>query len=106
MEAATQVLLKIGFSRREAARALLPLTRQMLDNFETLGPRKSWTGPLSRGDFETVAKHAEALRRHAREFQDAYAALALLSSKVLSKKPAAASNQLKRALQKPRGGKS
>jgi predicted short-subunit dehydrogenase-like oxidoreductase (DUF2520 family) len=71
-----------------------------------LGPRKSWTGPLSRGDFETVAKHTEALRRYPREFQDAYAALALLSSKVLSKKPSAASNQLKRALKKSTGGKS
>jgi predicted short-subunit dehydrogenase-like oxidoreductase (DUF2520 family) len=106
MEAATQVLLKIGFSRREAARALLPLTRQMLVNFESLGPRKSWTGPLSRGDFGTVAKHTEALRRYPREFQDAYAALALLSSRVLSKKPAAASKQLKRALKKSTGGKS
>jgi predicted short-subunit dehydrogenase-like oxidoreductase (DUF2520 family) len=106
MEAATQVLLKLGLSRRDAARALLLLTRQMLDNFETLGPKKSWTGPLSRGDFETVAKHTTAMRRYPREFQDAYAALAFLSSKVLSKKPAAASNQLKRALKKPTGGKS
>src|ERR1700722_18213406 len=106
MEAATQVLLKLGFSRRDAVRALLPLTRQMLDNFESLGPQKSWTGPLSRGDFETVAKHTEAMRRYPREFHDAYAALAFLSSKVLSKKPAAASNQLKRALKKSTGGKS
>jgi predicted short-subunit dehydrogenase-like oxidoreductase (DUF2520 family) len=110
LEAATQVLLKLGFSRRDAMRTLLPLTRQMLDNFERLGPQKSWTGPLSRGDFETVAKHVKAMRRYPREFQDAYAALALLSGKVLSKKPAAASNRLKRvltrALKKPTGGKS
>jgi predicted short-subunit dehydrogenase-like oxidoreductase (DUF2520 family) len=106
MEAATQVLLKLGFSRRDAVRALLPLTRQMLDNFERLGPQKSWTGPHSRGDFETVAKHTKAMRPYPREFQDAYAALAFLSSKVLSKKPAGASNKLKRALKKSTGGKS
>jgi predicted short-subunit dehydrogenase-like oxidoreductase (DUF2520 family) len=106
MEAATQVLLKLGFSRRDALGALLPLTRQMLDNLEMLGPQKSWTGPLSRGDFETVEKHIKAMRRYPREFQDAYAALALLSGKVLSKKPTAASNQLKRALKKRTGGKS
>ena len=69
METATQVLVKLGFSRNDAVCALLPLTRQMLDNFESLGPRKSWTGPLSRGDFETVAKHTEALRRYPREFR-------------------------------------
>jgi predicted short-subunit dehydrogenase-like oxidoreductase (DUF2520 family) len=106
IEAATQVLLKLGFSRREALHALLPLMRQMLDNFERLGPRESWTGPVSRGDFETVAKHTKALRRYPREFQDAYAALALLANRVLSKNHAVASKQLKRALRKFRGGKS
>jgi predicted short-subunit dehydrogenase-like oxidoreductase (DUF2520 family) len=106
MEAASQVLLKLGFRRRDALRALLPLTRQMLDNFEKIGPQKSWTGPLSRGDFETVARHTKAMQRYPREFQEAYAALALLSSKVLSKNRAGASNQLKRVLQKSRGGKS
>src|SRR6202167_979826 len=106
IEAATQVLLKIGFSRWDALSALLPLTRQMLDNFEKLGPQKSWTGPVSRGDFETIAKHMKAMRRYPREFQEAYAALALLSSKVLSKSHAGPSNRLKRAWKKSRGGKS
>ena len=106
MEAATQILLKLGFRRRDALSTLLPLTRQMLDNFEKLGPQKSWTGPVSRGDFETVAKHTKAMRRYPREFQEAYAALALLSSKVLSKGHAGPSNRLKRAWKKSRGGKS
>jgi predicted short-subunit dehydrogenase-like oxidoreductase (DUF2520 family) len=106
IEAATQVLLKLGFSRRDAMRALLPLMRQMLDNFERLGPRESWTGPVSRGDFATVAKHTKALQKHPREFHDAYAALALLASRVLSKSSAASSKQLKRALRKSTGGKS
>lgn len=106
LEAATQVLLKIGFSRRDALRALLPLTRQMLDNLEKHGPQKSWTGPVSRGDFETIAKHTKAMRRYPREFQGAYAALALLSSKVLSKNRAGAPHQLKKAVKKSTGGKS
>ncbi|MGD0403127.1 MAG: DUF2520 domain-containing protein [Candidatus Acidiferrales bacterium] len=106
IEAATQVLLKLGFRRRDAMRALLPLMRQMLDNFEQLGPRESWTGPVSRGDFATVAKHTKALRSHPSEFNDAHAALALLASRILSKNPGAASKQLKRALRKSTGGKS
>ena len=106
IEASTQVLLKLGFSRRDAMRALLPLMRQMLDNFERLGPQQSWTGPASRGDFKTVEKHTKALRNYPREFEGAYAALALLAGRVLSRNPAAASKQLKRALTKPRGGKS
>jgi predicted short-subunit dehydrogenase-like oxidoreductase (DUF2520 family) len=106
IEAATRVLLKLGFSRGDAMRALLPLMRQMLDNFERLGPRESWTGPVSRGDFATVAKHTKALRSYPSEFNDAYAALALLGSRVLSKNSAAASKQLKRTLRKSTGGKS
>ncbi|MFY9732756.1 MAG: DUF2520 domain-containing protein [Candidatus Acidiferrales bacterium] len=89
VESATQMLLKIGFTRRSASQALLPLIRQMLDNYESLGPHAAWTGPLSRGDYATISKHAKALRRFPREFQDAYRALALLSARVLSKKPAA-----------------
>jgi len=98
VESATQMLLKIGFTRRGASQALLPLIRQMLDNYESLGPRAAWTGPLSRGDYATISKHAKALRRFPREFQDAYRALALLSARVLSKKPAATKRKIASAL--------
>lgn len=98
IESATQTLMQIGFTRRRASEALLPLIRQMLDNYESLGPHAAWTGPLSRGDYATISKHAKALRRFPREFQDAYRALALLSARVLSKKPATASKHITRAL--------
>jgi predicted short-subunit dehydrogenase-like oxidoreductase (DUF2520 family) len=98
VESATQMLLKIGFTRRGASQALLPLIRQMLDNYELLGAHAAWTGPLSRGDYATISKHAKALRRFPREFQDAYRALALLSARVLSKKPAATKRKIASAL--------
>lgn len=98
VEAAAQILIEIGFTRRRALQTLLPLIRQMLDNFERLGPRAAWTGPIARGDYATVAKHGNALRRYPREFQQAYAALALLAARVLSKEPAATLAQLRRAL--------
>src|SRR5712691_1696146 len=83
-EAATQLLVSIGMKRSEAVRALLPLTRQVLDNFERLGPRAAWTGPLSRGDFKVVRAHLEALRELPNEFMDAYEALNRLAARVLS----------------------
>jgi predicted short-subunit dehydrogenase-like oxidoreductase (DUF2520 family) len=98
IESAAQTLMQIGFTRRRASEALLPLIRQMLDNYESLGPQAAWTGPLSRGDYATISKHAKALRRFPREFQDAYRALALLSARVLSKKPAATKHKVARAL--------
>lgn len=101
VEAATQMLIQIGFPRRRAMQTLLPLIRQMLDNFERLGPHAAWTGPIARGDYATVAKHKDALRRYPREFRQAYAALSLLAGRVLSKNPAAALKQIERVLAEP-----
>lgn len=103
IEAAVRMLEKIGFSRRRALETLLPLTRQILDNIEQLGPRAAWTGPLSRGDFAVVAKHLRALRRYPREFQQAYAATAMLAARVLAKNPQAALRDLRRVLKKSEG---
>jgi predicted short-subunit dehydrogenase-like oxidoreductase (DUF2520 family) len=83
-EAATQLLVSLGMRRSEAVRALLPLTRQVLDNFEGLGPRAAWTGPLSRGDFKVVQVHLEALQELPQEFGNVYAALSRLSARVLA----------------------
>ena len=104
MEAAIRILTRIGFTRRRALQTLLPLTRQMLDNIERLGPRAAWTGPMSRGDYAIVAKHAKALRKYPSEYLNAYAALAQLAGKLLAKNPPAARKQLKRALKNTRGG--
>jgi len=98
VESAIQTLMRIGFTRHRANQALLPLIRQMLDNYERHGPQAAWTGPLSRGDYATIAKHVRALRRAPQEFQRAYAALALLSARVLSEQPAATSRKLSRSL--------
>jgi predicted short-subunit dehydrogenase-like oxidoreductase (DUF2520 family) len=84
LEAATRLLMSQGFTRRAASRALLPLTRQTLDNFERLGPHAAWTGPLARGDFSTVARHAEALRQFPPEYLDAYEAASRLAAETLS----------------------
>jgi predicted short-subunit dehydrogenase-like oxidoreductase (DUF2520 family) len=84
-ETATRILIALGFTRKEAIRALLPLTRETLANFERIGPTAAWTGPLARGDFATVKQHAAALRKFPREYRDAYAALSRLSLSVLGR---------------------
>jgi predicted short-subunit dehydrogenase-like oxidoreductase (DUF2520 family) len=83
-EAATQLLVSIGMRRSEAVRALLPLTRQVLENFERLGPRAAWTGPLSRGDYRVLRAHQEALRESPAEFAEAYQSLNRLAARVLA----------------------
>jgi predicted short-subunit dehydrogenase-like oxidoreductase (DUF2520 family) len=98
IEAATRILLRSGFTRRRAMQAVLPLTRQMLDNFERLGPQAAWTGPIARGDYAIVQAHGKVLRAYPREFQQAYAALALLGGRVLAKDSKTTIAGIKRAL--------
>jgi predicted short-subunit dehydrogenase-like oxidoreductase (DUF2520 family) len=97
MEAATRLLMSQGFKRRQAMRALLPLTRQTLDNFERLGSRGAWTGALSRGDFSTIERHAQALADFEPEYLLAYTTLSRLAAKELAAKPAAVLKQLEQA---------
>lgn len=84
MEAATRLMTAAGMKRREAMRALLPLTRQVLENFERLGPRAAWTGPLSRGDYGVVAAHMEAMKDLPAECAQAYDAVNRLAALVLA----------------------
>jgi predicted short-subunit dehydrogenase-like oxidoreductase (DUF2520 family) len=96
MEAATIVLMSLGIKRRAALRALLLLTRQVLDNFERIGPRAAWTGPLARRDFSVVASHLNALRKSPAEFRGAYEQLNRLAARVLSQNPEQALAELDR----------
>jgi predicted short-subunit dehydrogenase-like oxidoreductase (DUF2520 family) len=87
VETAIQIFASLGIKRREALRALLPLTRQVLENEETLGPRAAWTGPLARGDYQVIAAHEKALRSYPQEYLAAYRALNRLSARVLARDP-------------------
>lgn len=83
-EGASQLLVSVGMTRREAMRALLPLTRQVLENYERFGPRAAWTGPLSRRDYNVVRGHLKALREAPPEFASSYRALNRLAARVLA----------------------
>ena len=96
MESATRLLMTQGFKRRQAMRALLPLTRQTLDNFERVGPLAAWTGPLARGDFSTVERHVQALADFEPEYLQAYKTLSRLTVEVLAAQPGAMLKQLDR----------
>jgi predicted short-subunit dehydrogenase-like oxidoreductase (DUF2520 family) len=84
-----------GLSRQNARRTSLPIIRQTLANYSRLGPARSFSGPMVRGDAETVAKHLAALKKHpgAREV---YVALARAALRGL---PVKNQNELKRLLQ-------
>jgi predicted short-subunit dehydrogenase-like oxidoreductase (DUF2520 family) len=72
---ATRLLAEsVDVSRAEAAQALQPLWRGALANLERPGLPRALTGPVARGDLETVKGHMESLDRDGREL---YGRLAL-----------------------------
>jgi predicted short-subunit dehydrogenase-like oxidoreductase (DUF2520 family) len=74
---AEDLLTKAGVA--QPARMLGPLLSAALDNALRLGDA-ALTGPVARGDAETVAGHVEALRTDAPEALPAYLALARLTA--------------------------
>jgi predicted short-subunit dehydrogenase-like oxidoreductase (DUF2520 family) len=52
-----------GIPRRRGRSLLAPMLRQTVENYERHGAAASLTGPLVRGDVETIRKHIRALRR-------------------------------------------
>ncbi len=59
---ACALLEKTGIRPRDAARILLPLVEGTVENLKGLDRALALTGPIARGDEETVRLHLEALR--------------------------------------------
>jgi len=79
---AEQVARAAGLSDREARRKMLPIIRQTLSNYETLGPAGAFSGPIVRGDAEIVRKHLQALKK-VPEARNLYLALARAAMRYL-----------------------
>ncbi|MGH7474809.1 MAG: Rossmann-like and DUF2520 domain-containing protein [Longimicrobiales bacterium] len=58
---AARLLMQAGVDEAEAVPALLPLLRGALDNVEQLGLVAALTGPIARGDTDTVRLHVARL---------------------------------------------
>ncbi len=66
----------LGFEEREAMRGLLPILRGAVGSLERLGLPGALTGPIARGDTETIRKHLGALHDLAPDYLELYRALA------------------------------
>jgi len=72
---AERLFISAGLPAGEALRLFLPLVRATLDNIAAQGTVAALTGPLSRGDTETVAGHLRALAEDAPHLVPLYRAL-------------------------------
>jgi len=61
VDEATALLREIGWTQKEAADGLRPLMEKALAGALERGPVAALTGPIRRGDVDTVASHVDAL---------------------------------------------
>ncbi|MEM1271220.1 MAG: Rossmann-like and DUF2520 domain-containing protein [Bacteroidota bacterium] len=72
---ATEILHSIGLDPEAGMELLRPLLAGTFANLAEARPEDALTGPIVRGDRETVARHAEAVRHHLPHLAPALAAL-------------------------------
>jgi len=60
---AEQVAALAGVNRREAKRRMIPILQQTLANYAALDAAGAFSGPIVRGDVETVKRHLRVLRK-------------------------------------------
>ena len=63
LAAAEETAAAAGLSRKSARRRMMAIVRQTLTNYAKLGPAKSFSGPIVRGDVETINQHLKALTK-------------------------------------------
>lgn len=86
VEAAMRLLVDAGFSRRQASRAALHLSRAALLNFERFGGAQAWSAASVSGDRKTVAEHTRVLAKYPRQYAAAYAAVERLGEFAFSRR--------------------
>jgi len=80
-----ELLRTIGLEEREVLEILYPLLNKTLQNVKELGIEPSLTGPLVRGDLETVKKHL-AITASRPELDKVYRSVALEGLKLARKR--------------------
>jgi len=69
---AIDLLLKCGIKKKDAAKLIKPLVEVKEKNIWERGTHKALTGPVERGDIETMKKHLVLLSKHKRSFKKTY----------------------------------
>lgn len=80
---AERLFRQAGLPEEAALELFLPLVRSTLENISTQGTVKALTGPLSRGDSDTVRAHLSTLQAKAEQIVVLYKALGLATLEIL-----------------------
>jgi len=74
---ATDLWQSFNIPQSQATQALLPLIRGTIHNIDIVGIPQCLTGPIARGDIETIKKHLDALQKVAPALLSTYQELGL-----------------------------
>lgn len=72
---ASKLWESFGVSRNNGLQALLPLVKGTMDNLQGIGFPDALTGPIARGDAETVRIHLQALKASQPDIIESYATM-------------------------------
>ena len=86
LDVARGLYLKAGVDAGTALAMLAPLTRGTLENVLQFGPEAALTGPIARGDHETVARQQAALYALRPEIGELYRDLARLTAELAARR--------------------
>ncbi len=75
-----------GLEGGMATEALMPLIHGSIANFKALGGEEAITGPIARGDVNTIAKQLAAIHKYCPELEDIYSALGKETLKLAASK--------------------
>ncbi|KUK10411.1 MAG: NADP oxidoreductase, coenzyme F420-dependent [Clostridia bacterium 41_269] len=82
----SQILLAAEMDKTLFAEAILPLMEGTLENLRHLKPSAALTGPIARGDAETVEAHLRALKAKVPQYLEVYRLLGLEALKLSREK--------------------
>lgn len=86
LDTACALYAEVGVDKKTALAMLAPLTRGTLENVLLAGAEAALTGPIARGDHETVARQQAALDALHPEFGDLYRRLAQLTVELAARR--------------------
>ncbi len=77
-----KLLESTGIPKGMALKALLPLIAGTVNNVENIGIPKALTGPIARGDLNTILKHLDCLEEMAPELMKLYSWLGFYTARI------------------------
>ena len=99
LELASRVLARAGLRGRDTRRVLVPLAEATLRSYGERGAH-AWTGPIKRGDAETVERHLVALKELPLDVRQVYVILARAGLHCFGASRGRAARKLRRLLER------